>query len=597
MRAWATAAIIVLLAAMPAVAQTAQPAAEDTFPHTGQVTGDNVYVRSGAGLAAYPCAKVSRPDRVTVLEQRGEWLKILPVKGCHSAISRDFVKLNAAGTVGTVTGDNVRVYAAGVLRRAPYTLMQGRLDQGDTVRVIGQDGAYYLIAAPRGATYWISGRYVQRITVAETTETPGPTETTETTETTATTETTLPEVLEGGATTTEPAAAEGDAVEAFRAAEKRLQEEFRKPAAERNIDALIAMYKGIDLSDAEFLKSAVDQRLAFLGGEKNRVVALETVDEMVEAARHRQREYEMQRTRMEVEVTVGERKLTYDAEGVLVDSAAFTGGPTAPKRYILRDPRTGKANAYVQSTTGQAALAAAVGKYVGVLGRTVYDADLSLDVIDATKVVVLRGDIQLPATPQPTVKPLPPKPEPKPEPAPVMEPEPEPEPKPESKPEPVLKPEPAPETEPKPTLKEAEPAPLVEPEPAAPPAEPAQPAPAPTKEPEEPEPLPAPSEEPAVEPDEPAAEHIEPAGGATELPASVFVEEKVDVRITEPVPAEPRPDFGKPAPESTEPAEPLEIPISPSTQPAAKPLPPTGLPVAGPETQPAEAPVDEKEYD
>ena len=145
-----------------AFAAAACSAASAAAPYEGVITGNDVYVRSGPGTGAYACAKLSAPARVTVVDQLDSWLKILPSEGCHSVVSKDYVKPDATGKTGTIVGDNVWVRAAGVLRDDQFFTLQSRLNTNDTVEIIGRSGDYYQIKPPKGAYFWIAAQFVKR---------------------------------------------------------------------------------------------------------------------------------------------------------------------------------------------------------------------------------------------------------------------------------------------------------------------------------------------------------------------------------------------------------------------------------------------------
>lgn len=80
----------------------------------------------------------------------------------------------------------------------------------------------------------------------------------------------------------------------------------------------------------------------------------------------------------------------YSVEGILAFSEVFTGGPNAPKRFVIRNPESNAIEAYVQSTEGAVSLYEHVGRHVGILGTAHMD-EVSGRVIEAEKVVVLEA--------------------------------------------------------------------------------------------------------------------------------------------------------------------------------------------------------------
>ena len=69
----------------------------------GEVTADNVYVRSGPSTNHYTICKLSAGDRVTIISQRGEWYEILPPNGAFSLVSGEFVSVRAHSLTRTST--------------------------------------------------------------------------------------------------------------------------------------------------------------------------------------------------------------------------------------------------------------------------------------------------------------------------------------------------------------------------------------------------------------------------------------------------------------------------------------------------------------
>lgn len=136
-----------------------------SFPFIAEISGTDVYVRSGHGTAYYFCSKVNSPDRVTVVDQKYGWSKIVPPPGSFSWISRNFVDLDTDNPdIGIVTGDSVRVYAGSPYREPMRSNMQTKLNEGDHVELMGlEKGDYYKIVPPTGAYLWVSSQYLKYI--------------------------------------------------------------------------------------------------------------------------------------------------------------------------------------------------------------------------------------------------------------------------------------------------------------------------------------------------------------------------------------------------------------------------------------------------
>ncbi len=136
-----------------------------TFPYSAEITGDNVYIRSGPGTNYYTCGKLNKGDKVEVMSVRPPWSRIVPPAGSFSWISMQYVSIDPdnPGT-GIVTGDNVRVYAGSdFVRPIHSTTLQGKLSGGDKVKLLGeQKENYYKISPPSFAYLWVSTEFTKR---------------------------------------------------------------------------------------------------------------------------------------------------------------------------------------------------------------------------------------------------------------------------------------------------------------------------------------------------------------------------------------------------------------------------------------------------
>ena len=137
-----------------------------SFPYTAEIIGNDVYVRSGPGTNFYHCDKLNAGDKVKVVDKQFSWSRIVPPAGSFSWISMDFVTITPGDQeVGTVTGDNVRVYAGSDYVKPLYsTTLQGKLSKGEKVKLLGEqmDG-YYKIAAPPFAYLWVSTQFTKPV--------------------------------------------------------------------------------------------------------------------------------------------------------------------------------------------------------------------------------------------------------------------------------------------------------------------------------------------------------------------------------------------------------------------------------------------------
>jgi len=126
-----------LLAVLPSVVAGADDAPPRPVIATGEVVGDDVYVRSGPSMNHYTVCKLDAGQRVAILGERGAWYEIIPPEGVSSLISGEYVD-SPDGKTGVVNGNNVRVRAGSLLNGSKYTV-QTMLSRGADVTIVGKD--------------------------------------------------------------------------------------------------------------------------------------------------------------------------------------------------------------------------------------------------------------------------------------------------------------------------------------------------------------------------------------------------------------------------------------------------------------------------
>ncbi|MCP4261589.1 MAG: hypothetical protein GY774_29415 [Planctomycetes bacterium] len=139
-----------------------------SFPYMAEITGDNLYVRSGPGTNFYDCSKLNMGATVKVVGKQFSWARIVPPPGSFSWISMQYVSIDSGNTSsGTVTGDKVRVYAGSDhVEPLHSTTLQGKLDRGDKVKLLGEQmDDYYKIVPPTFAYLWISINFTKPLPV------------------------------------------------------------------------------------------------------------------------------------------------------------------------------------------------------------------------------------------------------------------------------------------------------------------------------------------------------------------------------------------------------------------------------------------------
>jgi len=149
------------------VTMTSDPNATiPSFPYIAEITGDRVNVRCGPGTQYYSCGKLNKADRVKVVKHQFSWCCIVPPAGSFSWISTQYVRINPnEPTIGTVIGDNVRVWVGAENLRPMYsTTCRIKLNKGEKVKLLGEEkDRYYKIAPPTGAYRWVSTEYTKAL--------------------------------------------------------------------------------------------------------------------------------------------------------------------------------------------------------------------------------------------------------------------------------------------------------------------------------------------------------------------------------------------------------------------------------------------------
>ncbi len=171
MRSYINLFIFVILACLVSIGFAQQPDGSkevdtSSFPYTAEIIGNDVYVRSGPGTNFYHCGKLNTGDKVKVVGKQFSWSRVVPPAGSFSWISMQYVEIAPNDqAVGTVTGDNVRVYAGSDYVKPLYsTTLQGKLSKGEKVKLLGEQmDDYYKIAAPPFAYLWVSTKFTKPV--------------------------------------------------------------------------------------------------------------------------------------------------------------------------------------------------------------------------------------------------------------------------------------------------------------------------------------------------------------------------------------------------------------------------------------------------
>ncbi len=367
---------ILVLCIVPGAALAQAPSQPVT--RQGEITGSDVYVRSGSSVNHYPVAKLSVGDRVTVVGETGDWYRILPTEGTFSLISGDYVDTSDNRT-GVVNGNNVRVRAASRLpefSKLKY-VVQTKLSKGAKVTIVGREPDGFLrIIPPDGVTVWVNRNYVEFVRGAPVT--PEPASRTQAQEKPGKVGTSTETAAESRSNVLESGSREA-ATSAFTPLPKTAQrrtlqeldglarEELDKPAVERAFGALIERYEDVaQQEEDEFARRYAEARveqLTNMAALIETIQMIERLDQEVESERRQFLE-----GRASIRESLPAIPTGLDARGVLRVSALYPPG-SFPERYRLVDAAGSREHTigYVEIRPDSAIEAdALLGRYVGV---------------------------------------------------------------------------------------------------------------------------------------------------------------------------------------------------------------------------------------
>jgi uncharacterized protein YgiM (DUF1202 family) len=136
------------------------------MPFMAEITGNDVYVRSGPGTNYYYCVKLQKGDKVKVVGSKFSWWQITPPAGSYAWISRQYVETDPQNSsVGTVIGEGVRVYAGSdEVQPMHSTTPLVKLNKDDKVTLLGEEKeGYYKITPPEGSYLWVSSQHANAL--------------------------------------------------------------------------------------------------------------------------------------------------------------------------------------------------------------------------------------------------------------------------------------------------------------------------------------------------------------------------------------------------------------------------------------------------
>ncbi len=377
------------------------------FPFKGQVTGDNVNVRSGPDINYYATLRLMRGNVVDVAGQEYGWYKIVPPEGSFSWVAKSCVE-KKENNKGVICKDRVAIRAGSKFTERK-TAIQMIAKKGTEIEIIGEQGEYYKIVPPKGAYLWISVDYVKPISKAQISK--ALSDSSEISAMAKEKEKTSEEIGIVKVVTTNKSPTSQPGIKLVQKVTKKesneqgifgiygkqiekldalYKKELTKPLLERDFSRIAEGFKKIANQKTVPIAAAyARQRLELINYQIQAQKGYKELEEIQKEFEEQSKKIAVQQAQTELE-KMSPPKL-YKAAGVLKKSYVFEG-PLMPKRYRLVNPVNNSTIAYVELAKGaKINVNNYLGKYVGVYGDVRYDAKLRIDIIKAVAFKVLRN--------------------------------------------------------------------------------------------------------------------------------------------------------------------------------------------------------------
>ncbi len=378
---------------------TAQPdVANSKFQFSGTINSNSVYVRSGPADSYYPTMKLDKGAPITVVGIKFDWLKISPPEGSFCYVAKVFVEKHGDGSVGRVTKPDLNVRAGSNLN-AMKAMILTKLNEGDSVQILGAEDEYFKIKPPAGTYLFVHKQFVDPVKslgpVADAagvdtaarddaparTQTPSVTDRsidTPIAEVMAEVPATQPDEATAVASTqpTPLAQAEAD----YERLETQFADASRGNLEDQPLPEMIQSYEHLirgGLLPAS-MQAMAQQRLVALKIRNEARAELLAANKTHDEAQQRQLAMQAERNELTARIKAGEMKV-FSAVGTLRTSSLQLGNETL---YRLTDPNTGRTLVYIR-TANEKALPM-LDKFVGVNGVIQHDRPLSAKVIIPT---------------------------------------------------------------------------------------------------------------------------------------------------------------------------------------------------------------------
>lgn len=144
--------------------------AQDFIPFKGQVSADNINIRSDSTVASQAICKINKGETIEVVSQLYEWYKIRLPKTAPSFIKKDlvFCPSQAADTPlpcqnATVLKDKVNIR----LHPSDSSKIIGTVNKDEAIKILQNSGAWYRVEPVNNSFGWIHKNFVNKIPALE----------------------------------------------------------------------------------------------------------------------------------------------------------------------------------------------------------------------------------------------------------------------------------------------------------------------------------------------------------------------------------------------------------------------------------------------
>lgn len=394
---------------VPPAGQTTQPAqppaAREEPPATQpqeywvRVVRDRVNLRSRPDVSSTPVAQVERDSFLRVTASSDGWLRVRPPRGVFCLVAAEYVDQQtpdrgvvniSSGTLRVRSGS--RVVDVDPLQSEAVAL----LERGQTVQILGREGAWLRIAPPEGVYVYVASELVERVPDSQVSFLPSgearvafaPDRVSE----------------EAPAAGVEPALA-GPWGQKLAAAEAAIRREAGKPVADREWEPIVGELRAIAGQQDEPQVAA--RAAEWIQQLEQRIAHQKALRDGRDVPGQPAREQQRRREELERSRRAGQQPTTrpgFDARGQLLPTFVLEAGEHG-LRYRLQDPITRKVTAYVEFPFESGIdVRQCLGKYVGVRGESYVDARHEVTVIRVNELTVLTTGPEKPV-PSPATRP------------------------------------------------------------------------------------------------------------------------------------------------------------------------------------------------